>query len=64
MEETLHRVRPVIVNSALNHMSATQMQHDALWASLREPRLPENEKAAPPSRRRFAFLHRLRPAFG
>lgn len=56
--------RPVIVNSALNHMSATQMQHDALWASLREPRLPENEKASRPGRRRFAFLHRLRPAFG
>jgi hypothetical protein len=55
--------RPVVMNSAFHHLSATQMQHDALRMSLREQRLPEIEKPARTGRnRRLAFLRRLRPA--
>jgi hypothetical protein len=51
----------VVVNSAIHHLSASQMQHDALRQSLREPRLPDIEK---PGRapRRFTLVRRLRPA--
>jgi hypothetical protein len=49
------------MNSAIHHLSASQMQRDALRASLREPRLPDIAK---PERapRRFTLLRRLRPA--
>jgi len=51
------------MNSAINYMSASQMQHEARRMSLREPRLPDVEKPARArSRRRLSFLHRLRPA--
>jgi len=51
------------MNSAINYLSASQMQHEALRMSLREPRQPEIEKSArASSHRRFAFLWRLRPA--
>jgi hypothetical protein len=51
------------MNSAIHHLSAAQMQRDALRTSLREPRLPDIEKSErATSRRRFALLHRLRPA--
>jgi hypothetical protein len=52
----------VVVNSAIHHMSASQMQRDALRRALREPRLPDVER---PGRapRRLALLRRLRPAF-
>jgi hypothetical protein len=52
------------VNSAINYMSAAQMQRDALRTSLRDPRLPDIEKPerATSRRRRLAFVWRLRPA--
>ena len=63
MEERNHLARPVVMNSAIHHMSASQMQRDALRTSLREPRLPDIEKSErASSRRRLAFLLRLRPA--
>jgi hypothetical protein len=52
----------VVVNSAINYMSASQMQRDALRTSLREPRLPDIEKQAHAGPRRLALLRRLRPA--
>jgi hypothetical protein len=51
------------MNSAIHHLSASQMQRDALRMSLREPRLPDIEKPErASSARRLAFLFRLRPA--
>jgi hypothetical protein len=50
------------MNSAIHYMSTSQMQRDALRTSLREPRLPEIDKPERAPRRRFALLHRLRPA--
>jgi hypothetical protein len=51
------------MNSAIHHMSASQMQRDALRAALREPRVPDIEKPGRTGRnRRLAFLRRLRPA--
>jgi hypothetical protein len=50
------------MNSAIHHMSASQMQRDALRAALREQRLPEIDKPAR-APRRLALLRRLRPAF-
>jgi hypothetical protein len=63
VEERNHLARPVVMNSAIHQLSATQMQRDALRTSLREPRVPDIEKSErASSRRRLAFLHRLRPA--
>jgi hypothetical protein len=61
LEESDHFARPVVMNSAIHHLSASQMQRDALRTSLREPRLPDIGK---PERapRRFTLLRRLRPA--
>jgi hypothetical protein len=51
------------MNSALHHISASQMQADAIRDARRNPRLPNEPKPAEePRRRRVALLRRLRPA--
>jgi hypothetical protein len=51
------------MNSALHHISASQMQADAVRDALRNPRLPNEPKPAQePQRRRVALLRRFRPA--
>jgi len=55
--------RPVVMNSAIHHLSASQLQRDALRASLREPRLPDIDKPERARQRRLALIRRLRPAF-
>jgi hypothetical protein len=51
------------MNSAIHHLSASQMQRDALRMSLREARLQAVEKTGRvESRRRLGLLRRLRPA--
>jgi hypothetical protein len=49
------------MNAALNHISASQLQADALRAALRNPSQPSEPKVArlPRTRR---LLYRLRPA--
>jgi hypothetical protein len=64
VEEGNHLARPVVMNSAIHQLSASQMQRDALRMSLREPRLPGSEKPERASSRRgrLAFVFRLRAA--
>ena len=55
--------RPVDMSSALHHISAAQMQRDALREALRNPQLPKEPKPEPQQHsRRSALLRRLRPA--
>jgi hypothetical protein len=50
------------MNSAIHHISASQLQADALRATLRNPPpRPERLESAP--RRRVRLVRRLRPIF-
>jgi len=50
------------MNSAIHHLSAAQMQRDALRTAVREPRLPDIEKSERAGSRRLSLVRRLRPA--
>jgi hypothetical protein len=59
-EETVPRLRPGDVNAALSHISATQLQADALRDALRNPPLPTQPKSP---RRRLPRVPRLVVAY-